>query len=87
MYYLEHWLPTVTQVLVIGWRGRKNRFWEMWNRLRQTPKDNPVVVVTKMSEQPAMLPTISSHGAWRPTHAALRSVAFPATWPNRDSLD
>jgi hypothetical protein len=50
MYYLEHWLPTVTQVLVIGWRGRENHFWALWNRLRPTPSDMNVVVVDENAE-------------------------------------
>ena len=30
----EDVLPTVTNVLVIGWRGRENHWWEMWREMR-----------------------------------------------------
>jgi hypothetical protein len=31
---LQEWLPEVSQILVIGWRGMEDHFWELWQRCR-----------------------------------------------------
>jgi hypothetical protein len=47
---LTHALPHVTQLLVVGWRGRENHFWELWNRARTTDEKVSATVVDENGE-------------------------------------
>jgi hypothetical protein len=44
---LRELLPRVDQVLVIGWRGHEDHFWELWHECRPQPATMNVVVVAE----------------------------------------
>lgn len=52
---LTEWLPQVTSILVIGWRGMEDHFWELWQQCRPGPRQLHVEVVDINHEQATMV--------------------------------